>query len=371
MIDFHKFFRVNTNGFYVVFIFVAFLFSPIQSAIPSIKVIGFNIGCYNKIQWEDSNLVKIGNGIIEEQPDLVGLTEVALNFSDSGNVSKNWVSFITHYLDSAGYPMYSYFVPTFGWECILLLSKYPILDTSNVQIDSGSNMRVGQITIQPNKDQNIHFFMTHIWSGSTRDEQKEQVNKVLSFAAQYPGLKILTGDFNFSPSNTPYPLLGADDWDDSAVDFPDQEFKTVDGCCHRPPGSTYQIDFIFAKDHYGYIESHVPYDNPNLDESDHWPIIATVRITPDSTSGIDLFPASSDKSFKVRNSGKRIYTIVPSQFWINGKIELFTVTGRKILTKRISEKKMVINLTRQKEGVFLFRVKKGELSQRGKIYCPF
>ncbi|MBF0431013.1 MAG: hypothetical protein HQK83_07020 [Fibrobacteria bacterium] len=265
-----------------------FLCSTNSHAIKQLKVIGYNIGCYNTLNWENWQLDEICKGIMYEKADLVGMTEVALNFGGKGSVAKNWVTYITDYLTANNYPMYAYHFGTFGWEGILMLSKYPITYSTDIQIDAGSNMRTGVICVEPNPEELVSFFMTHIWVGSSTSEQVDQVTKIINLAKNFPGAKILTGDFNLLPLTEPYIALKNDGWKDSGMDFLGHDLKTVDECCHRPPGKLYQIDFMWAKDDNGYIETHVPYDNAYFFQSDHWPIVATIAIPTGTVSNLNV-----------------------------------------------------------------------------------
>ncbi|MBF0431008.1 MAG: hypothetical protein HQK83_06995 [Fibrobacteria bacterium] len=297
----------NIHCLYKTVIILCFLFLfpfSSQAAVTKLKVITWNIGAWNTLNWENSQLDQICEGLIDEQADLVGMGEVVHSYGGPGGVDTDWVTYIINYLDTHNYPMYSeYFPQAFTYlnttGGLLMLSKYPIISKSEDNI--GDINFLVRTTVQPNPGQDVHFFQSHLFSANSVEKKAGKIDNMLGFMNQYNGLKIVIGDMNFSPRSEPtnHKKFTDDGWMDSGIDFMGEELYTVDDCCHRPPGKLWQIDYVFLKDGYSFIESHVPYDNPNMDESDHWPLVATIKLRPPM---IDSLQASITNQSRVNLS---------------------------------------------------------------------
>ncbi|MBF0431455.1 MAG: T9SS type A sorting domain-containing protein [Fibrobacteria bacterium] len=266
---------MGKNKFVRMVLVVSFFFL-LQLDVFAIKAMGYNIGCYSGLSFENSHLNQMVQGIIDEKADLVGLTEVALNYGNSGGVTKNWATYIVARLKSQGYEMHSYTIATFGWEGMLLLSRYPIKSQGVHTIDPVTQMKVGRLTVDV-QGTDVHFFMTHVWPHKDMAKRVTSVTSLLNYTNGYSGVKIMTGDFNTAFNEPAVTMVMDAGWLESGQDFLKTQLPTVSTSESgiRPPGKGYQIDFIFIKKAF-YTETHVPYSNTNLANSDHWPIVATV-----------------------------------------------------------------------------------------------
>jgi len=245
----------------------------------------WNTGAWNGLEYNNSHLDQMCYGIIEEKIDLAGFGEIVHVYGGPGNAVDNWVDYIISCLAANNYPMHAaYFPQDFTYKNttggLLMLSKFPILDYSEVSIGAETVENfVVQTTVQPIPGHDLHFFQSHLFSSLDIPEKAVKIGAMLNYMNQFPGPKVVVGDMNFSPQTEPtnHQMFMNDGWIDSGLGFVGQELFTVDSCCHRPPGALLQIDYVFLKEGYGYSDSYVPYDNPNLAVSDHWPVIATIN----------------------------------------------------------------------------------------------
>lgn len=139
------------------------------------------------------DMSKIAKNITENAIDVVGLQEVDKGASRSGKRD-----ILKELSDATGYPYYAFFktIDFSGGEYgTAVLSRYPIIATEKIMLDSGSSEQraIGYAKIDAN-GKNINFLVTHL-TFDTPDIREAQLAEIANMLSQ-KGNFILSGDFN-------------------------------------------------------------------------------------------------------------------------------------------------------------------------------
>ena len=139
------------------------------------------------------DMTKLAKNITNKNIDIVGLQEVDQNVNRS-----NRIDTMKLLSEATGYKYYAFFkaIETGGGEYgVGILSKYPILSTEKVMLESGTHEQrvLGRAEIDVD-GLIVNFFVTHLSyeSATVRKTQYQQINNEV---LKYDNF-ILTGDFN-------------------------------------------------------------------------------------------------------------------------------------------------------------------------------
>lgn len=136
-------------------------------------------------------------------PDIVGLQEV-----DNGMSRSNYVNQAALIADESRMAFVFGGAAYDGHYGNAILSKYPIITTTNFALPQYESEETRACLVAKIKirDKVYTFANTHITFGTT-EGQVLQVNELMDIAAEYPGDKFITGDFNFKYYNIPFKRL--------------------------------------------------------------------------------------------------------------------------------------------------------------------
>lgn len=191
------------------------------------KPLVLNVGSYNLMHGikADFDMSKIADNITSTGLDIVGLQEV-----NQRTARVNGMDMMKELSEECGYPYYAFFktMPLQGGEYgIGILSKYPILSTKTIMLESGDKEQrvLGYAEIDVD-GQIINFFVTHLSYESKviRDGQFEQIADELDNYEDF----ILVGDFNTSDFNSYDVIEDADmvnDHDENIITFPESNIS--------------------------------------------------------------------------------------------------------------------------------------------------
>ncbi|MDI6704795.1 MAG: endonuclease/exonuclease/phosphatase family protein [Bacillota bacterium] len=148
-----------------------------------------------------------------------------------------------------------------------ILSKFPIISVSNLQLDSKEESRgVLSARIDVNGKE-INFLVTHLsLNRSTRNRQLQQIKSYLEILE---GEVILVGDFNSAPDSGEIMYISRE-LKEVVGDLEKNELHTF----QRRDGTRVQIDYIFVSPEIASREAFTI----DSDASDHLPLVADIRI---------------------------------------------------------------------------------------------
>jgi endonuclease/exonuclease/phosphatase family metal-dependent hydrolase len=165
-----------------------------------------------------TNVDRTTTWIARFNPDLIGLCEVP-----SGIVP----TLVSLLQQKTGRVWFSHFVPKFSTtdEGNLILSRFPFSATDGLFLTA--NRSVAHVTVNVDGT-NVQFFATHLDDASSSNRVVE-AGELKSWASNFPGPRIFTGDFNAGPDTTEtMSLLDSymDSWNEAraistAVAYPD------------------------------------------------------------------------------------------------------------------------------------------------------
>lgn len=261
-----------------------------------LKVMTYNIGAASPIPLGLPEIAKIAEQIKAENVDIVGLQEVDLWTNwEKWRSGLDMIGELSIALAKIGYPMHHYYSPTLryheGWMNLCIFSRYPILDSGYTFIhpEGTRGWKAIYVTVEPQRGVRrttepenavpLHFFTSHYCIGGQGFPfHKEQTDRLLAFAAKFKGARILTGDFNLTPDSPYYKQI---------LDAGYRESCEAVGGGHRftvgsgagivaPEPKVMQIDFVFGTPDIEFLDTYVPKSTI----SDHWPLVAKIRIGP-------------------------------------------------------------------------------------------
>lgn len=203
----------------------------------TLKIGTYNIANGREINWD---FTKIANDIVKNDLDIVGFQEVdkfcqRSKFSDTMELLKEYT----------GMQYYAYFkcIDLQGDEAkygqkgaygTAILSKYPIIETNEVELNPGTQVERRLLTcakIDVNGTE-INFFNTHLTvaSATIRQTEFEKVSNAVKNSTN----TILVGDFNvdsFEEFEILDPLSRVNNPENPIVTYPDGSLK-IDNICY-------------------------------------------------------------------------------------------------------------------------------------------
>lgn len=236
-----------------------------------IKVLSYNI--HHGVGLDDAlSLERIAQVIEGAGATIVGLQEVDRYFSERSNF-EDQASILANLLD------YEY---TFGGNLQFepaagqvenrqygnaILSKYPIIESENIHLNSFGNEQRGLLRATVNiNGELINIFNTHLELDPTA--RMAQVKQLIEITSSYSGPKVLMGDFNTEPQSEELQLLL------QHTNFTDS-FSTIENANTFPANNpATRIDFIFTSSQIHNSNQQVIHQ----DASDHLPIVTKLTL---------------------------------------------------------------------------------------------
>ena len=226
---------------------------------------------------------RVVNAIVKANPDVVSLCEM-----EKGDlyVSGDGVALYKSLLQSkTGQTWYTLDIQDYGdWNSggirNAILSRLPLIATHREEFSVGKDRTVGVVTVNVN-GRNINIFSTHLDPDSRGNRTKESA-ELVSYANNFSGDRILMGDFNDQPSQSPITKITGsyiDGWAAAASAHVAKAPKD------NPNGYTRnsRIDYVFypkAKTHLSLssVEVIETRDSNGHMPSDHRPLLAVFHV---------------------------------------------------------------------------------------------
>ncbi len=244
----------------------------------TLKVMTYNIGSAAGIPLETKQMNQIADQMAAEKVDLAGFQEV--DVGPDRHQNRDLASEISVALSSRKWPMYHYYTPTIpypgGTMGLAIFSRFPIqVEDYRVTVPIASETwKVARVEIRLPNETTLDFYTTHYWIGDGSRHQ-HQTETIINFLRESKGPKILTGDFNLTPDQPYFKQL---------LDYGLQEACLTANATHCPtvgkgagivaPELIKQIDYIFVSPEFKVLKAWVP----DSTVSDHWPILAEVKV---------------------------------------------------------------------------------------------
>lgn len=258
--------------------------APAPSTTTStLKVLHWNthygIGNYDGVY----NIDRIATWVASVNPDVVSLNEVEKYVSGHGNEDQP-ARYAAMLGAKTGQTWYYHFAQRYGdWSSKgggnLILSRFPIGSTGNLEMDCNRSAGLATITVN---GRNINVVSTHLDSQSSSCRVSE-IAEILPWMRTFSSPRIFAGDFNASPGNSTLAPIWAeyiDGWvaADATGTAVDYAGNTRYGATH-----SYRIDYILmAKDSSALVvKSARVYDARDASGvrmSDHKPLMVTFEV---------------------------------------------------------------------------------------------
>ena len=218
-----KRFLCRTLSLFLIFVIAFSGVFVINRCIKLNKPLTLTVGSYNVMHGMMANfdMSKIAENIVSSDLDIVGLQEI-----NQRTKRVNGMDMMKELSEESGYPYYAFFkaMPLQGGEYgIGILSKYPIISTRTVMLESGDKeprvMGCAEIDVDGHI---INFFVTHL-SYESKDIRDEQFEQIADELVEYDDF-ILVGDFNTRDFDSYDVIEDSDmvnDHDESVVTFPE------------------------------------------------------------------------------------------------------------------------------------------------------
>jgi len=266
-----------------------------QEGTVSYRLMAYNVGSAANLPLGPRQIGQIADTIIDNAADIVGLAEVELG--TAWHDGRDHVAELCVALAKRGYPMHVYKWPAFelvqGWQTPALLSRLPIEESGYDVVPPPGGFRwcVGHITVKVAENTPIRAYMTHFWPQGDPKMQIEAVRKLVSLPNSFDGPCTIMGDFNLVPESNLYPVVIDQGWTSSCQAVFGAKRPSVQGQAGiaGPLPLTNQIDYIFGNLHIAFSDSYIGY----FSMSDHWPIVAEVRVKTNGPPVRDSLPNTS------------------------------------------------------------------------------
>ena len=187
------------------------------------KPFNLTVGSYNVASGTlaDFDMAKLAENIVSTNLDIVGLQEINISTE-----RVHGIDMMKELSEESGYPHYAFYMTTpfqGGEYGIGILSKYPILSTNTIMLESGDEeprvLGYAEIDVD---GQIVNFFVTHL-SYESKDVRDDQFEQIADELASYEDF-ILVGDFNTHDFGS-YDIIEdsdmVNDYDENLVTFPE------------------------------------------------------------------------------------------------------------------------------------------------------
>jgi endonuclease/exonuclease/phosphatase family metal-dependent hydrolase len=219
---------------------------PPPASTGSLRVLHWNTHYGIGISDGVYNIERIAAWIASVNPDVVSLNEVEKYVSSHGNEDQP-ARYAAMLRERTGQPWYYHFAQRYGdWTANgggnLILSRYPIGATADLEMDCNRSAGLATITVS---GRNINVVSTHLDSQSSSCRISE-IREILPWMRTYSSPRIFAGDFNASPGNsTLSPIFSEylDGWvaADALGTADDYDGNSRYGATHE-----YRIDYILT-----------------------------------------------------------------------------------------------------------------------------
>ncbi len=256
------------------------------------RVMAYNVASAAGVPFGEKQIGQMADTIIDHAVDVAGFTE--METGTAWHDGRDHVAELCVALADRGYPMHVFKWPVFrlqqGWFTPALLSRYPIEDSSYECVDSPFSNRwcIGQVTVNVAEDTPVRVMMTHMWPAG---DARPYFEKFMEIAARFDGPATIMGDFNLTPDSPLYPIIGEAGFTNGCEAVHGRRCPTVQGMAGvsgpLPLGG--QIDYVFGNAEIEFVDSYVGH----YSLSDHWPVIAEVRVKANGAMIASTLPDES------------------------------------------------------------------------------
>ena len=248
--------------------------APTRGGVQQLRVMSYNI------EYGHEGLDSVAGVIRSQHPDIVGLQEVDVHWSERSNfvdqaavlAARTGMNYRFAHIYEIAKADPSKPPREFG---VALLSKYPIFAFTNHEITRHSTQDTTATVPMPGlleamvnvNGQIIRVFNVHLDYRREPDVRKKQVSEILSYILGDAGMIILTGDLNATPDAPELqPLLSQlhDTWPKSA-----------------DPGLTFSSTKLEKKIDYVLLSNGLcpkGANVPHISGSDHFPMVVDLEI---------------------------------------------------------------------------------------------
>lgn len=236
----------------------------------SLKVMTYNI--HTGIGTDGVlDLQRIADVIKNSNADVIGLNEVDKNY----DARSNYVDQPAWLASKLG--MYYVFQKT-SWKAPnaasgnlprefghMVLSKYPIEAYDSMIFTEYDNHFRGLLETRINMNGNtFHFYITHL--GTEVADHPSQVQELLTYTSRRAGPKIVAGDFNFIPTDSPHAVM--------AMSYNDPLGTAQTPYTFKPANPTKRLDYLWGTPHVQFSNSGII----STQASDHFPFVSDVTL---------------------------------------------------------------------------------------------
>jgi endonuclease/exonuclease/phosphatase family metal-dependent hydrolase len=244
----------------------------LSSLAQEFKVMSYNIyHGENPSKPGTSNLEEIARMIIIEQPEVIALQEVDSMTLRSERIFGKKVDIIAELSRMTGYRGYfakamDYDEGAYGEG--VLVKKRLSNETQGLPNPAGGEPRAAAwIQIELRSEERLFFGGSH-FCHEFQENRFAQLKALTSYADSLKYPAFIAGDLNFTPESPEYDSIPSH-WKDAALGF-DPSSATYAG-----DSSAARIDYILVDSRYFAVTS---YKVLNLPYSDHFPIMATLKV---------------------------------------------------------------------------------------------
>lgn len=271
--------------------------AEVERTVP-VRLMAYNAGSAANLPLGPRQIDQIARTIIDNAVDVAGLCEMELGTAWHNH--RDHVAELCDALARHGYPMHSYRWPAIqlqgGWQTPCLLSRFPIEESAYEVIPPPGGFRwcVGHITVSPAQNTPFRVHMTHFWPQGDFKAQVESVRRLVSIHKTFDGPSAIMGDFNMGPESRLYEVVREQGWRNACEVLRGQPCPTVHGQAgvSGPLPLRSQIDYVFGNQQIEFSDVYVGY----FSMSDHWPVVAEIRIRAHGSSIPVSLPDSSAAS---------------------------------------------------------------------------
>ena len=263
----------------------------------SLKVISYNVDCYNEVKESPNSQVLIYNYLKQQNADIVCLQEDIVAVVDS----LHSISLLYPYNDTVQLGTVSSAVI----NAVGIHSRYPILRKEKILIPSQGNgaalffLQIGNDTVCV---VNFHLETTHLSNVDRKryndmisgdmdhEEAQAETRMIIGKLSSAMGKRARQADMlhEYIERNSRYPLIVCGDMNDTPISYVRRtiaqgltdcfvESGSGLGFSYRKKGFRFRIDNIFCSSHYKPYNCHI---DDTVEASDHFPVICWLHRQP-------------------------------------------------------------------------------------------
>jgi len=254
----------------ILFFLIFFCLGSMAQA-QEFKVMTFNIyHGENPNKPDSSNFAELVNLIIQKQPEVAALQEVDSMTGRSSKFFEERVDMMYKLMRETGYRTYFAKAMDYdggGYGEGLLMKKRLENKTQKLSNPEGGETRaVAWGKIELKTEEELYFGGTHLCH-EFEGNRLAQIKEIFAHADSLDRAAFIAGDFNFDPESMEYDSIPSH-WKDAG-----QVAGVLDPTFAGEEGK--RIDYIFYDSRYFEL---VDYEVLEVDFSDHYPVLATLRL---------------------------------------------------------------------------------------------